>query len=114
MGKLIKLYQTVSVAIGSHSGFVWHVYIISYRQLLYEFNRVIEIDDTKDIMNKNCKMTRDNLLGSSGDGDIISFEQEQQVLSITRKNVYHSCKRFLEHISGCIFWCKGVLPKRIL
>ena len=25
-----------------------------------------------------------------------------------------SCKRFLEYITGCILWCKGVLPKRIL
>ena len=49
---------------------------------------MIEIDDIKDIMNKNWKMTCDRLLGSGGDSDI-PFEQEQQVLSIITKNVYH-------------------------
>ena len=34
------------------------MYVINlYPQLLYEFNRVIEIDDIKDIMNKNWKLT---------------------------------------------------------
>ena len=34
------------------------MYVINlYPQLVYEFNRVIEIDDIKDIMNKNWKLT---------------------------------------------------------
>ena len=40
---------------------------------------MIEIDDNKDF---NWKMRCDHLLGFNGDGDNISIEQEQQVLSI--------------------------------
>ena len=50
MGKLIS---TIKQSISSYSlTMVVRMCINLYPQLLYEFNRVIEIDDIKDIMNK--------------------------------------------------------------